>query len=64
MRRAHVGTHSTIVQQIWQPVFGSMRADPRFKAIVRDTGIYDAWRATGQWGDRCSPLGADDLECR
>ena len=64
LRRAHVGQRSTLVEQIWHPVFAPMRVDPRFKAIVRDTGIYEAWRATGQWGDFCRPLGADDFECR
>jgi TolB-like protein len=64
LRRAHIGTRSTVVAQIWHPVFAPMRADPRFKAIVRDAGIYDAWRASGAWGDFCQPLGEDDFECR
>jgi len=25
--------------------------------------LYDYWRATGNWGDHCRPVGADDFEC-
>jgi hypothetical protein len=64
LRRAHIGTRSTLVPQIWHPVFAPMRPDPRFKAIVRDAGIYAAWRATDEWSDFCRPLGEDDFECR
>ncbi len=40
-----------------------LRADPRFKEIVRDVGLVDYWRASGNWGDYCKPVGNDDFEC-
>jgi hypothetical protein len=34
-----------------------------FKALVRDLGLVDYWRASGSWADFCRPIGADDFEC-
>jgi hypothetical protein len=51
------------LQKLWYPLLGDARKDPRFKAIVRKIGFVDLWRKTGQWGDFCRPLGADDFEC-
>jgi len=47
---------------IWRPVRSGLRADPRFKEIVRDLGIYDYWCASGNWGDFARPVGDDDFE--
>ena len=43
------------------PNVARFRADPRFQALVRDTGLLDYWRAVG-WPDLCRPLG-DRVEC-
>jgi TolB-like protein/tetratricopeptide (TPR) repeat protein len=43
------------------PNLARFRADPRFQALVRDTGLLDYWRAAG-WPDLCRPLG-DGVEC-
>ncbi|MEO6080496.1 MAG: hypothetical protein ABIQ86_12040 [Steroidobacteraceae bacterium] len=40
-----------------------MRTDPRFKEIVRDVGLVDYWRTSGNWGDFCKPVGTADFEC-
>jgi TolB-like protein len=39
------------------------RADPRFKQLVRGLGLVDYFRASGNWGDFCKPVGKDDFEC-
>jgi serine/threonine protein kinase len=49
---------------LWYPYKTGLRADPRFKDIMREIGLVDYWRQTGNWGDFCRPLGADDFECR
>jgi tetratricopeptide (TPR) repeat protein len=41
-----------------------LRTDPRFKKLVRASGLADYFRASGNWGDFCKPVGADDFECR
>jgi TolB-like protein len=63
IRRATVDLHWTALQILWGPETGGFRNDPRFKQIVRDLKIVDYWRATGNWGDYCKPVGDDDFEC-
>jgi hypothetical protein len=36
--------------------------DPRFKDIVRDVGLVEYWRKSGNWGNFARPLGDDDFE--
>jgi hypothetical protein len=48
---------------IWWPWETGLRADPRFKEIVRELGLTDYWRASGKWGDFARPVGTDDFEC-
>jgi TolB-like protein len=48
---------------LWIPSMTSMRADPRFKDILRDLGLVAFFRASGNWGDFCRPVGSDDFEC-
>jgi hypothetical protein len=54
---------TSVFQNVWYPVLGDARKDPRFKEIVRKIGFVELWRKTGHWGDFCRPLGADDFEC-
>jgi tetratricopeptide (TPR) repeat protein len=51
-------------QTIWGIWRSGVRTDPRFKQQLRDSGLVDYWRATGNWGDFCKPVGTDDFECR
>ena len=30
---------------------------------MRELGLVDYWRAVGDWGDFCKPVGDDDFEC-
>jgi len=50
----------------WQPwllVHSGVRADPRFKELMREAGLADYWRQSGKWADFCRPVGEDDFEC-
>jgi TolB-like protein len=49
---------------IWQPAKKPMRRLPEFKDLVRELGLVDYWRTSGNWGEFCRPQGADDFECR
>jgi len=51
-----------LVRYIWLPVLRDARRDPRFKDILRDMGLYEYWRKSGNWGDFVRPLGDDDFE--
>jgi DNA-binding winged helix-turn-helix (wHTH) protein len=48
----------------WEPVFAATRRTAAFKALLRDFGYLDYWRASGAWGDFCRPLDDSDFECR
>jgi TolB-like protein len=48
---------------LWAPFKTQLRTDARFKALVREIGLVDFWRGSGNWGDFCKPVGADDFEC-
>ena len=42
-------------------------ADLRQRNVFRVAGVYaiavEYWRESGNWGDYCRPVGADDFEC-
>jgi adenylate cyclase len=48
--------------QLWYPTYTPLRKTERFKALARNTGLVDYWRARG-WPDLCRPVGVDDFEC-
>jgi len=48
---------------LWRPIVRDMRKLPGFKDLVRDLGLADYWRASGNWGEFCRPLDKNDLEC-
>lgn len=51
------------VWRSWEPVLSDMRQKPEFKDYIKETGLLDYWRSTGNWGDFCRPKGSDDFEC-
>jgi tetratricopeptide (TPR) repeat protein len=50
------------VSTVWYPAAAPIRKTERFKALIRDAGLVDYWRARG-WPDLCRPIGADDFVC-
>jgi TolB-like protein/tetratricopeptide (TPR) repeat protein len=48
---------------LWIAPYSAMRTLPGFKAHMIETGLADYWRQTGDWGDVCKPISADDFEC-
>jgi TolB-like protein/DNA-binding SARP family transcriptional activator len=50
------------VSAVWRPAAAPLRKTERFKALVRNAGLVDYWRARG-WPDLCRPVGADDFVC-
>ncbi len=50
---------------IWLPLYRDIRTLPGFKDYVREVGLLDYWRTTGNWGDYCRPLTdtENDFEC-
>jgi TolB-like protein/tetratricopeptide (TPR) repeat protein len=49
---------------LWISPYSALRTLPGYKALMRETGLADYWRQTGDWGDVCRPAGDDDFECR
>jgi TolB-like protein/DNA-binding winged helix-turn-helix (wHTH) protein len=48
---------------LWRQILKDTRRLPGFKDLVRDLGLVGYWRASGNWGEFCRPLGEDDFEC-
>ena len=64
LRRSYVDFGGTNVGMIWRPYRNPLRSDPRFKDILRDLGLVENFRESGNWGDYCRPLsGSADFEC-
>ena len=59
MRKANAFT----MVEMWRPMHKPMRRLPGFKDLLRDMGLVDYWRSTGNWGEYCRPVGDDDFEC-
>jgi TolB-like protein len=64
LRRSYVDFGGTNVGMLWRPYRNPIRSDPRFKDILRDLGLADYFRDSGNWGDYCRPIsGGADFEC-
>ena len=61
-RRAVVDHASRSQLLLWDGYRKNVRQLPGFKDLVRDLGIADYWRQSGNWGDFARPKGADDFE--
>ncbi len=49
---------------LWRPVMRDLRGEPGFKQLLQDIGVAAYWRAAGNWGDFCRPVGKEDFECK
>lgn len=56
-------TNFTSYLVMWRPIYKEMRCLAGFKDVLRDLGLVEYWRSTGNWGDYCRPIGDDDFEC-
>ncbi len=63
LRHVFIELNGTQFVALYRPLDTAPRTDPRFKEIVRELGLVDYWRASGNWGDFARPLGTDDFEC-
>jgi len=63
LRRAFLGPGWAGHYQIWFPQLHEARQTEAFKQFVRELGFERVWRTSGNWGDFCKPVGADDFEC-
>ena len=59
---AKTGYATTDTDPLWFPAAAPLRKTERFKALMRNGGFVDYWRARG-WPDLCHPVGADDFAC-
>jgi TolB-like protein len=50
------------VIDFWLPSYAPLRKTARFKALARNVGLVEYWRAKG-WPDLCRPIGTDDFAC-
>jgi TolB-like protein/tetratricopeptide (TPR) repeat protein len=47
---------------LWHTSYAPLRKTERFKALMRNGGYVEYWRAKG-WPEFCRPMGADDFVC-
>jgi TolB-like protein len=63
LRRAALHSSGGVtINTLWWPGVAAARREPGFKRLVRDLGLYDFWRKSGNWGDFARPVGEDDFE--
>ena len=62
MRLSLLDLDYTAKYMLWWPFRNGARRTAAFKQLVRDLGIYDYWRKSGQWGDFARAIGDDDFE--
>ena len=48
---------------VWARTLREARRTDAFEDFLRDVGLVELWRETGEWGDFCEPLGENDFEC-
>jgi TolB-like protein len=64
IRRVRGANDQVSTPLIWIAPVSDLRTLPGFKAMLREMGIAQYFRESGDWGDACRPVGDDDFECR
>ncbi len=64
LRRQYVDDRAQTLMFTWAPYVTPLRADSRFKQMVRDLRLAEYYRSSGNWGDFCQPVGQADFSCR
>jgi adenylate cyclase len=62
LRRSLIDRNGVTFLNLYHPFESGVRQDPRFKSIVRELGLVDYWRSSGNWGEFARPVGDDDFE--
>ncbi len=62
LRRYAIDLHFPRIGGIWAGGLRAIRRTAAFKEIVRDLGLADYWRRSGDWGHFARPMGDDDFE--
>lgn len=63
VREEFFGRRGGATVHLWHPLMSEVRRTDGFKSLVRDLGLVDHWRESGEWGDFCRPIGESDFEC-
>jgi TolB-like protein len=63
LRKKFMTFHADDYFWLWWPFENSVRTDPRFKELLRELGLVEYFRSSGDWGGYCKPVGAEDFEC-
>ena len=59
-----IGSPTQNLFPIWRPALSEVRRLPGFAALVRDVGLVDYWRASGNWGEFCRETVGGGVRCR
>jgi TolB-like protein/DNA-binding winged helix-turn-helix (wHTH) protein len=59
-----VGATTQSLFPIWRPALSEVRRLPGFEEFVRDVGLVDYWRASGDWGEFCRETAGGGFTCR
>lgn len=63
LKRLQDATGNGATLLTWLLPTSGLRADPRFKDLVKELKLDQYWRESGHWGDFCKSVGEDDFEC-
>lgn len=49
--------------KLWHPAFAPARKTDEFEQLVTELGLVRMWRESGDWGDFCRPVSANEFSC-
>ena len=63
MRVAFEKPGGFVLFYLWHPIMAEARKTDEFEKLVTDLGFVKAWRESGDWGDYCRPVSANEITC-